>query len=290
MKYRKRFAIIFLFIVLAVLIVLAGSLSGIILQPGQPFPFGWDWNWLVGTDPGILPGGELLINLIEIILLCGVILLPFSIIYLILSPTARKQLVREFMRVVPILLLFIIFAKIMSRLPNLSEKNNLAVGTESALGLPSPTPLTYSTNPPPWLVLIITVSLAFVLTGSIFGGIWFFWKHRQKKNPMKQLAIQVERALDALYEGGDLKNIVIHCYYEMSQVLNQQRGIRREIAMTPQEFEKRLKENGFPELPIHQITMLFEEVRYGTLIPGVAEENRAVASLTEIIEFCQNSA
>ena len=186
MKYRKRFAIIFLFIVLAVLIVLAGSLSGIILQPGQPFPFGWDWNWLVATDPGILPGGELLINLIEIILLCGVILLPFSIIYLILSPTARKQLLREFMRVVPILLLFIIFAKIMSRLPNSNQQINLTAGTESSLGLASPTPpVINNTNPPQWLVLMITLSLAFVLTGIIFGGTWFFWKHRLKKKPMK---------------------------------------------------------------------------------------------------------
>jgi len=289
MRYKNFSVILLLTFVLAVLMVLGGSLSGIVFQPGQPFRLGWNWNFTVVTNLGNLPGGDLLLNFIELILLSGVIFLPVTILYLILSPKARKQFLREVIRVVPIVLLFIFIAKVISQQPITNKQFDLSAATDSPIELPSPTQtVTNITTPPHWIVHIITLTLAFILTGLIFWGIWTLWNHRHKKTPIEQIANQVERALNALQDRGDLKNIIIRCYFEMSQVLNHQRGIRRETAMTPHEFELRLRENGFPEQPIQQITRLFEQVRYGTLHPGVTEENLAVASLNEIIKFCHN--
>jgi hypothetical protein len=84
--------------------------------------------------------------------------------------------------------------------------------------------------------------------------------------------------------GGNLKNTIMRCYYEMSQVINEQRGIRRDRSMTPREFEIYLESNGLPGEPVRQLTHLFEDVRYGDLAVGEKEEQQAQSSLTAIIE------
>jgi hypothetical protein len=76
----------------------------------------------------------------------------------------------------------------------------------------------------------------------------------------------------------------------MSAVINQQRGIQRSQAMTPHEFEEYLATNGLPGAPVHQLTHLFEEVRYGDITAGSAEEQVALNSLTAIIEACEGKA
>jgi len=42
-----------------------------------------------------------------------------------------------------------------------------------------------------------------------------------------------------------------------------------------------------PVSPVHQLTQLFETVRYGGVTPGRKEEQVAVTSLRAIINACQ---
>jgi hypothetical protein len=289
MKNRKFSALIIIIILLVVIILLGGSLSEIVLLPGQPLIFGLNWNKTLETNLGNLPGAELLLNFIEIILLCGIIFFPVTILYLILSPKARKQFIREVIRVVPIVLLFIFIAKVISQQPITNKQFLPAAAPDSTIGQILPTQTVSNiTTPPHWIGLIITLSLAVIVTGFILWGIWTFWNHRHKLKPLEQIANHALHAINELQNGGDITNIVINCYYEMSQVVNQQRGIRRESTMTTHEFENKLIDIGFPEPSIHQITQLFEEVRYGTLRPGVIEEHLAIASLNEIIKYCHD--
>jgi hypothetical protein len=53
--------------------------------------------------------------------------------------------------------------------------------------------------------------------------------------------------------------------------------------MTTHEFEEILQGKGLPDEPIHQLTLLFEDVRYGNLNPGEADETRAISSLGAIV-------
>jgi hypothetical protein len=53
--------------------------------------------------------------------------------------------------------------------------------------------------------------------------------------------------------------------------------------MTTQEFEKLLQGKGLPDEPIHQLTLLFEEVRYGNIAPGEGDETRAISSLRTVV-------
>jgi hypothetical protein len=81
----------------------------------------------------------------------------------------------------------------------------------------------------------------------------------------------------------------MRCYYEMSRVLRQQRGIRRHQAMTPREFATFLEEAGLPTEAVRRLTELFEQVRYGAKSPGRDEGAQALACLETIVEFCRSA-
>ena len=107
---------------------------------------------------------------------------------------------------------------------------------------------------------------------------------------MEQLAKEAKGALDALKGGAELRDTVMRCYFEMSRVVSEERGIRRERAMTPREFEERLGELGLPERHVVQLTRLFEGVRYGSKETGEREADQAVASLSAIVDACRSAA
>jgi hypothetical protein len=81
----------------------------------------------------------------------------------------------------------------------------------------------------------------------------------------------------------------MRCYYEMSRVLRQQRGIRRDQAMTPREFAIFLEEAGLPVEAVGRLTRLFEQVRYGAKVPDRREEAQALASLEAVVAFCRSA-
>jgi hypothetical protein len=149
-------------------------------------------------------------------------------------------------------------------------------------------PPTFIADPPQWL--IITITAAFVAL--LLGVIWFLWLRRpQSQEPPEKLltgellAKEARQAVLALQTGRDFKNTVMECYLKMNQVLSKQRGIHRQKAMTPREFENHLREIGLSNEHIRRLTRLFEKVRYGTDLPGRPEEQEAVACLRAIVEL-----
>jgi len=156
--------------------------------------------------------------------------------------------------------------------------------------LPSSPPVEFTPNPPPWLTFVVTIGLAVLVAAVLVGALWFFWRRRQRPtSPLEQLAQEAQDALDALLAGSGVKNTVMRCYLEMARVLNEQRGIRRQRDMTPREFEHRLRDVGLPGEPVHELTRLFEEVRYGSKAPNEGEERQAIACLRAIVEACRSS-
>jgi hypothetical protein len=136
----------------------------------------------------------------------------------------------------------------------------------------------------------MAIGLALFVSAVLVTTAWLIWRSRLKPpDSLEQLAREAQGALDALKGGADLKDTVIRCYFEMSRVLNEERGIRRERAMTPREFEVRLSELGLPEQHVVQLTRLFEGVRYGSRVTGEREADQAVASLTAIVDACRST-
>jgi len=133
-------------------------------------------------------------------------------------------------------------------------------------------------QPPQWLTMAISVCLAALL----IAGIWFFWRRgRKMADPVVALA---QEALASIQSGGDVHDTVLRCYLDMSRVLGEQRGIERQRAMTPREFEQHLAASGVSDQHILLLTRLFEGARYGSQRPSEQDERAAVDCLTAIVQ------
>jgi hypothetical protein len=127
---------------------------------------------------------------------------------------------------------------------------------------------------------------SFLVVLVILAGLWFAWRLvRRPRDPLVGITRQARAALNDLQGGVDLRNVILRCYFEMCQVLNQQRGIQREQGMTPREFEGQLVGLGLPEEPVKQLTRLFESVRYGAREPDEQAERIAEGCLNAIVQF-----
>lgn len=286
-RTRMR-VLVFAGITIVTLLLLAAGLSQVEMLPGEPLPLGGKPGMDQGQF-GSLPGGETIILVIRAIFTLSIILLPVFIIYLIVSPQARKQFFRQLLRIAPFVLFLILGARLIQRLGLMrGEPLGLGEGGGQEELLPLAPPLEFSANPPEWVVLAVSLGLALLLAALAGLAVWFYLRRRRAEQPLKRIAIEAQTALDALQSGGDLKNIVIRCYFEMSRVIREQRGIQRDKDMTPREFEMELERRGLPREPVQKLTRVFEEVRYGTKEPGEREKFLATISLSEIVEACRS--
>ena len=134
--------------------------------------------------------------------------------------------------------------------------------------------------------------LAFIAGFIILFGIclwigWVVWKHRKPLYSLDRLAEKALNALEDLEGGGDLRNVILLCYFEMTQAVELHRGVKRSQGMTPREFEIRLVNLGIPVEPVQQLTRLFEDVRYGAKELGSKSERQARSCLTAIASACK---
>jgi len=206
--------------------------------------------------------------------------IPLSIIYVLLSSSdLKKKIIILSLTSVGIFLLFAFYYGFLQ-----------SVETEPIL--PAITPLPTSlpgteviqpkfTQPAHWLTLII----GFIVICSILLGALMYWQRINK--PIESLGLLAKEAqltIDKLRAGDDIKDTVIRCYYQMSWILDNRRGITRKSTMTPREFEKILHNIGLPGEQVSQLTRLFENVRYGGIHAGKTDDTIAINSLQAIVD------
>jgi len=276
-------------LVLAVLL-LSASLNGLKLQEGQLLLF--NDNLHIDNTMGTLPGGQLILQIIRVIYLVAFITTPFMILYLILSPKARKVFLRYMLRVLSFVLVIYLMGRFIASLNADSSPNLGGLSGAQPTLLPGLAPtLPPVPSPSEGLILGLSMALALVVTVVVVGLGWLLWRRlRHPESAMLRIALEAQSALDDLRTGGNLKNAIIRCYYKMSKVLDEERGIRRDRSMTPREFEVYLESSGLPGEPVRQLTHLFEDVRYGDLAVGEKEEQQAQSSLTAIIEAVKRAS
>jgi Domain of unknown function (DUF4129) len=134
---------------------------------------------------------------------------------------------------------------------------------------------------PQGLIWVVVLCLAATLVGV---GLWVILRPRDRAST-DRLTLQAEWALQALKRGLDLKNVIVRCYWQMEQVLQEEQGIEMETAMTVREFERLLEARGVPQQPVHQLTQLFETARYGHRATSAEDERQAVDALTAIVHY-----
>jgi hypothetical protein len=287
---RKKLRLLLLLaIAVMTTVLLAGGLAGLELLPGEDFPLAAILQGLKNNSRPFFPRIPIPINFVRLLIGCVWLLFFLSVIIFIISPEARKEMLKRVMRY----LLFFLLVYGMMRIfqdfqlqPVDAPQDSAAAGELEMLPPQTlPTPPDFVVNPPDWLVsaiIILLVSLTLAIA-------WFVWRYfagagRDPDTPLERLAQEAQEALRGLQAGGDLKDIIMRCYAEMSQVLNNERGLRRQQAMTPREFEQYLAQSGLDSNYIQRLTRLFEGVRYGSKPAGPQEEQEAIACLTAIVQ------
>jgi hypothetical protein len=275
---KRRVLLLFALVLLATALV-AASLPQLELKPGIPPP-----PVEKGSFAAAQPGDENLalfkVNtfFLTVLAIAAAALLAVMIIRALRGFSWKQLLKTLFQYLFTLLIIFAILAAVIYLLPT---------GPAPDLPpIPPPPPPEIITAPlgatPPILLWIVGIILA--LSAAAFAA-WFYLSSRRKPSGEDIFLFEAEKARRDLLSGGDLKEIIVRCYQQMSQVLQEERGIEREVYMTTGEFERLLTEKGYPPVPVHQLTRLFEAVRYGRSQPGPQDEQTAVASLDAIIRF-----
>jgi hypothetical protein len=143
---------------------------------------------------------------------------------------------------------------------------------------------------PGWVITLAAIAMGVVIAGILVLVGQALAQQRDHKRLISSLEDQIAGAIQAIESGQDFGDVVTRCYAEMVKVLLEERGLAREQAMTPQEFIEMLVNYGFPIDPLHSLTHIFEEVRYGHVAPSAEMMQTALTSLAAIQQHCQATA
>ncbi len=288
MSKAKRTSLVLLSAAGLLILLLAMSLPSLHLSSGTPFSLGKSDVSLPGVA-GTFPGGEMIAWMFRGLLALALIGMPVYIIVSLLSAEGRRQLVANLI----ILLTLIAIAIYLDRNP-LTEGEQ---GAEMAIGsgeemldeVPETPPSAFDeSEPPAWLAIALILVASGIGVGLLAAGLWILRQRIDRSQAsLHPLARAAQQTLDSLQSGGNFATAITRCYYEMNRIVKEQRGISREATMTPREFEAYLTGQGLPRGAVETLTRLFEQVRYGSVIPGSGDESLALASLTEIVAACQ---
>ena len=273
----KRKTIVLMGLVILLTMLVATNLQEVEFQSGMPLPR-LEQGQLVAVPiadaPSVsIPAPRFILILIALVLTGATLYTVYQIFR-----GADWQLLLYFLRYT--LLISVGMGCLIFLIMLFSASN---INTPAEISMPTMTPQPEVTSPlgsaPPWLLWLVGMGLLIV---TVLMAIWMFTPDRQA-NLLDHLGLEAERAKQALSSGVDLKDVIINCYRQMSLTLKQEQGIEREEFMTTGEFETIMVSAGIPREPIHQLTQLFEAVRYGHWQPEAVHEQQAIQSLEAII-------
>jgi hypothetical protein len=210
---------------------------------------------------------------------------------LLLSPQDRKRLYQIFIRVaVTALAMYLLIKNYPETLRGLFDWQQLGGDPAAAANAP-PMPEFQPPHVSPLLSYLVSFSCALLWIG-IMWALYTGWKRYTATNsnkPLADIAHIARSSLNDLSTGRDTSDVIINCYLQMSDVVADKRKLRREIAMTPQEFALRLERAGLPGDAVRRLTGLFEMVRYGDRKSAPRDVTEAVNCLNAILRSCGES-
>lgn len=293
----KRVVLLVSLVALISLFVLASAIKGTDFRPTRHFSR--EETEMAERSPL----GEIVQQIAEVplekqIAFAVMVLLFGVLVASLLSPEMRKKLLRQlfrlFLSIVLILYLLKIKPDIFDGLLPFFALNASGQATPSPEEAAPPLPVFEPPQVSAGFSYFIALLLV-LLTMFVFWRISRWWgSHREVRSasPDLQGIAQVARAsLKELKSGNaSAREAILQCYERMSHVVDERRGLHRDVAMTPSEFVVRLEKAGLPREAVNRLTRLFEAVRYGGRTSSAGDVTEAVACLTSILEHCGESA
>lgn len=283
----KRWVLGFLIGASLLIFLLAIGLTGLEMKTGMPFSLAF--RPMDTINAGGMEGWGWLVDIFRVMLALALIIFPFYLVYMLINPKRRKQLVRDLVLFGMILFFFDLLRRLSENMSNNVQGLDLGAGQTEQLPPVEVTPLSdFVNNPPGWLVITVIVGVVLVIAVIVFLVFWFTL--RKRSNDADAIEVVAQEAQDALLSiqaGGDLRDTIIQCYRAMVQAVKTERGIQRDSSVTPREFVKILAGKGLPAGPVTDLTRIFEEVRYGHQPGGIRQQIEAVSCLEEIVAACR---
>lgn len=207
---------------------------------------------------------------------------------LLMSPESRKRLYQLFIRVSAfVLALYFLIKNYPETLKGLFDWQQLGADPAASANAP-PMPEFQPPQVSPVFSYLVSFSCALIWIGIMFL-LYRGWKRYTAMNsraPLTEIAQIARTSLNDLSSGRDSSDVIINCYLRMSDVVADKRRLRRETAMTPQEFAVRLEQAGLPADAVRRLTGLFEMVRYGDRKSAPRDVTEAVSCLNTILRSC----
>ena len=284
---NKRWVLLISTLAVGALTVLAIGLRDVSFREAQPF--GQREADTIQARPNL---GEILseVSVQSQILLWVSLFLLVVLIAVLLSREMRKRFIRLFIRMAfTYWALYFFFTRYGDRIASLGQALNFAGDNQPANGAGAlPPPVFEPPQETAWISYL--VSLLFILLVAFlawrFSRFWREYTRRAGSNSLEEIAKIARSSLRELSSGRESTDVIMNCYFRMSDVVADKRKLQRSAAMTPAEFAVRLEHAGLPGEAVKGLTRLFESVRYGGHRSGPREANEAVACLTTILHYC----
>jgi ABC-type multidrug transport system fused ATPase/permease subunit len=272
------------------LVALAGAMGNFTFRPARHFS---------SEEAQVirLPVGDILESIESIPLEKQIAFIVMVVLFVVLSfallsPEMRKRLFRQLLNLAAAVFVLYYFIK---EKPGVLEEmlgDPVAIGKSGPITQPefAPPPVFQPPQISGWISFLVAlgVVLLFVL---LFWRINRWWtlhmRTAESTRPLDEIAKAARRSLHNLSAGdSSVHDRIIQCYSDMSRVVSERQGLRREYAMTPSEFAERLENAGLPREPVSRLTRLFEAVRYGARTSTQNDIDEAVDCLTSILKYC----
>lgn len=282
-KPERSYLLLQLALVVVLLMLLALSLPTLELRDGGPFNLlTYFLRQISFGAPSVPPAVEPLQgDWIGGLRLLFWVLAPIAILYAIISPQYRRLLLRTTIFIIAFVVITNRLREMMRPVGREGEELFGQAGRPETLVGPPPAP-DFVTDTPEWFVLVIDLVLVLLLVG--IG--WFLWRRLRRRPETEaepEFLASASSALRHLEAGDDVRDVIMRCYAEMTNLLAASGRAQRHRAMTPRDFEAHLARLGMRDEHIHRLTRLFERVRYGGIHPDAATQAEAQACLRAIV-------
>jgi hypothetical protein len=284
---NKRWVLLISTLAVGALTVLAIGLRDVSFREAQPFgPREAD---AIQAQPNL---GEILseVSVQSQILLWVSLFLLVVLIAVLLSREMRKRFIRLFIRMAfTYWALYFFFTRYGDRIASFGRALNFAGDNQPVNGAGAlPPPVFEPPQETAWISYLVSLLLILLIAFLAwrFSRFWKKYARRAGSNSLEEIAKIARSSLRELSSGRESTDVIMNCYFRMSDVVADKRKLQRSAAMTPAEFAVRLEHAGLPGEAVKGLTRLFESVRYGGHRSGPREANEAVACLTTILHYC----
>jgi len=285
---NKTWVLLVSILALGALTVLSVSLKNVSFKDAQPIGRGEAEPFVSPPSVVAEPQGE--VSVWTQVMLWIVLTILVCLIALLLSPEGRRRMFRILIRLVAsylaVYFLFKRYPEIFSNL--LFNFDALAGGRPADNVVDLPPPVFTPPQPSPFVSYVISVFIVLVMMylGWTLYRAWKKLSASTQQQPLSEIAQIARSSLRELSSGRESTDVIMNCYFRMSDVVGSKKNMQRRPAMTPAEFATRLEDSGLPSDAVRRLTRLFESVRYGSHKTGQKEINEAVACLTTILQYC----